>query len=338
MSQMSIQQNNNFGNVNQFNLQSNNNDINNIQTTVQTINMIINTDFLRTFTLKPKNIYSESFIDESPDLARFCSELNDIEMFKSNIYQSKNMSNIKYTEEIVEEEPMTYNNNDFLGHTHKSFREENHFSKKNSEIQESMISQFTYQGKNTEVIDVEDEENFEVSQFEDNKDIFNFLQSISLARYTKIFINNGFDDLQMLIDQMTRNSKDPVTDETLRHIGIQYAGHRARILVKLEELAKCYDFDIPVGLYYNLLPEFANSSEANYDAHVKYIENWLMQLKMNNFLPNFLRGGYYCLELLLVQMISKNPITDKILERDMNIDKIGYRVRILNKLKQGNLK
>jgi len=34
-------------------------------------------------------------------------------------------------------------------------------------------------------------------------------------------------------------------------------------------------------------------------------------------------------------MASKNPITDKLLEEDLKIKKIGYRVRILNKLKSG---
>lgn len=33
----------------------------------------------------------------------------------------------------------------------------------------------------------------------------------------------------------------------------------------------------------------------------------------------------------------RNPLTDKILEEDLNIKKIGYRVRILNKLKSGLL-
>ena len=45
-------------------------------------------------------------------------------------------------------------------------------------------------------------------------------------------------------------------------------------------------------------------------------------------------NGYFSLDLLLVQSISKNPITDDILKDDFGIDKLGHRARILNKLKE----
>jgi hypothetical protein len=34
----------------------------------------------------------------------------------------------------------------------------------------------------------------------------------------------------------------------------------------------------------------------------------------------------------------RNPLTEKILEEELKIDKIGYRNRIINKLKDGKLK
>jgi AAA+ superfamily predicted ATPase len=37
---------------------------------------------------------------------------------------------------------------------------------------------------------------------------------------------------------------------------------------------------------------------------------------------------------MLVQMESKNPITDILLKDDLGIDKIGYRARIINKLQE----
>ena len=42
--------------------------------------------------------------------------------------------------------------------------------------------------------------------------------------------------------------------------------------------------------------------------------------------------GYHSLDLLLIQMLSKNPLTDEILKDDIEIDKYGYRLRLLNKL------
>lgn len=48
-----------------------------------------------------------------------------------------------------------------------------------------------------------------------------------------VLSEGGFDDIQALIAQM--KSSMPVTDEMLRKINIEKPGHRARILVKLEE-------------------------------------------------------------------------------------------------------
>jgi hypothetical protein len=314
--------------------------------------------------------YSEPFRNSTDeDLATFCSEKNDI-----NLY-SKDPRIVKkpdvYDDEIQEEEN-TYNNNFYQ--TTKSIKEE--MTMKNAEYQDNIITQGTYHKKNTNKneninfnnnndININKNLNIKTSKYDqinsknnDNnnqqqindevdiedyikdpntKQVYEFLCSITLSKYIKNFINNGFDDLNLMIDQMGKNSNEPFHDNNLKLIGINLPGHRARILVKLEELAKNFDFEIPVGLYYNLQPEFVSSTEALYDPHVKYIENWLSQLKMNSFLPNFLKAGYYCLELMLVQMVSKNPITDEILEKEVFIEKLGYRTRLLNKLKQGKI-
>ena len=37
---------------------------------------------------------------------------------------------------------------------------------------------------------------------------------------------------------------------------------------------------------------------------------------------------------MFVQLLSNNPLTDQILKNDLGIDKLGYRARILNKLKE----
>lgn len=298
----------------------------------KTVVLTIRTDFQRnnSFTLKPKGRFAEYFYDDSQDLARFCSELNDVDMNRKSPNRKVVSQSISYKEEIEEEQ--TFNNN-FFSQTSKSIREDLK-NNKNTEIQESLISQFTYQ-RNNEIDNTSIE--LDYKQNPGHKEIYDFLNDISLPQYIGNFVNNGFDDLHCMIEQMGKNSKDPITDKNLEEIGILMAGHRARILIKLEEMAKNFDFDLPAGTYYNLSPEFACSSEAMYDARVKYVENWLSQLKMNNYTQNWLKAGYYSLELLLVQMASKNPITDKMLEKDFKIDKIGYRVRLLNKLKQGKL-
>ena len=48
---------------------------------------------------------------------------------------------------------------------------------------------------------------------------------------------------------------------------------------------------------------------------------------------NFVNSGYHSLDLLLLQMNTENPLTSEILRDEIGIDIIGYRSRILNKLK-----
>ena len=55
---------------------------------------------------------------------------------------------------------------------------------------------------------------------------------------------------------------------------------------------------------------------------------------MEAYLNNFVVNGYHSLELLQLQMESKQPLTNEILQNELGIDKLGYRARILNKLKE----
>ena len=58
-----------------------------------------------------------------------------------------------------------------------------------------------------------------------------WLEKINLPFLAPILVEGGFDDIAALIAQMKSNM--PITDEMLKRIGIEKAGHRARILVKL---------------------------------------------------------------------------------------------------------
>jgi hypothetical protein len=65
------------------------------------------------------------------------------------------------------------------------------------------------------------------------KEINFFLKEIELEFYTPYFIKNGFDDLKLIVEQM--KSDMAITDDNLKDIGINLPGHRAKILIKLEE-------------------------------------------------------------------------------------------------------
>ena len=153
-----------------------------------------------------------------------------------------------------------------------------------------------------------------------------FLSEIKLEKYYNIMNSNGFEDIQLLIDEA--KSGMCVTDSQLKEAGINPPGDRAKILIRLQEKAGNFDFQIPKKVYY-MLNDIDNYDN---DFHIKEIKSWLKELKVENYLENFINGGYHSLELMMMQMETKNPINDEILKDDLGIKKIGHRARIINEL------
>ena len=158
--------------------------------------------------------------------------------------------------------------------------------------------------------------------------LIDFLQKIKMEKYANNLINIGFDDIQLIIDQSKGNNLG-ISDDNLKEAGILLPGDRAKILIKIQELAGNFAFPIPKGVYY-ICEDLDNIDS---DIYIRKLNNWLKNLKVENYLMNFVSNGYHSLELLLVQMESKNPLNDYLLN-DLGIDKIGYRTRIINKLKE----
>ena len=149
----------------------------------------------------------------------------------------------------------------------------------------------------------------------------NFFNEIGLdIQYIKILSSNGFDDLNLLIEQ-TKNGI-AITDDNLREIGIKLPGIRAKISIHLEELSNLFDFPIEREKVY-----FQN--DRNYNC----LYRLLSSISLESYINNFINNGYTSPELLFVQMQSKQPFNDEILFREIGIEKIGYRMRILNKIK-----
>ena len=148
-----------------------------------------------------------------------------------------------------------------------------------------------------------------------------FFNEIGLnLEYTKILSTNGFDDLNLLIEQ-TKNGI-AMTDENLKEIGIKKPGIRAKIFIHLEELSKVFDFPIEKEKVY-----YKNDRNKN------CLYRFLSSINLEFYLNNFIDNEYTSPELLFVQMKCKQPITDDCLFKEIGIDKIGYRMRILNKIK-----
>ena len=155
-----------------------------------------------------------------------------------------------------------------------------------------------------------------------------FLSQINLLKYYNNMDSNGFDDINILIEEAKKGSL--IKDEELKEVGIEIPGDRAKILIRIKEKANIFGFSLPKGVYHIC----KNLEYINDDNYISELKNWLQKLKVEAYLMNFIKGGYHSLELLLIQMATESPLTQEILKNEIGIDIVGYRSRILNKLKE----
>lgn len=161
--------------------------------------------------------------------------------------------------------------------------------------------------------------NNKVSKSLDKKvELSNFMLEIGLPyNYSNNLIDNGFDDLEVLISQ-TKNSI-ALTEQNLKDIGINLPGDRAKILIHLEELAGKFPFILEKDKIY------FNKTEENDIS----LYNFLTSINLEEYVETFQQKGYHNAELLYIQMVSKNPITEDILKDDFGLNKIGHIKRIM---------
>ena len=156
-----------------------------------------------------------------------------------------------------------------------------------------------------------------------------FLSQINMGKYISILAFNGFDDINLILEQ-SKNGSSSIQDSELKEAGIIIPGDRAKILIRIQELSNNFEFPIPKEVYYSI----KNYNNILDDQNIIKLRKWLENLKIEKYLNNFIDNGYNSIELLLIQMISSNPLTNEILKEEIKIDKVGYRSRIINKLKE----
>jgi len=188
----------------------------------------------------------------------------------------------------------------------------------------------TTASKNEEKTNFTVNNNIEENEINPPNILKKFLTQINMDKYVSIFAKNGLDDISLILSQ-TKNGV-LINDKELKEIGIKLPGERAKIMIRIEELSDKYNFIIPKEVYY--LPNSIDNIDVNNDRNIIKLKNWLNNLKIEYYLNNFLDNGYYSLELLLMQMNSNNPINSLFLKDDIGIDKLGHRLRIINKLKE----
>ena len=164
--------------------------------------------------------------------------------------------------------------------------------------------------------------------FNKKNEIIKFISEINLPqRYSEILIENGFDDLAVLTNQMKKGLA--LSYQNLKDIGINNPGDRAKILIHLEEISQNFDFVLENDVIYsNTIPQEKTGS----------LYYFLLKLNLEEYFNNFIENGYNNAELLFIQMASKNPITEDIIKNDLGIEKIGHLQRIMISLKEESKK
>ena len=164
--------------------------------------------------------------------------------------------------------------------------------------------------------------------FNKKNEIIKFISETNLPqRYSEILIENGFDDLAVLTNQMKKGLA--LSYQNLKDIGINNPGDRAKILIHLEEISQNFDFILENDVIYsNTIPEEKTGS----------LYYFLLKLNLEEYFNNFIENGYNNAELLFIQMASKNPVTEDIIKNDFGIEKIGHLQRIMISLKEESKK
>ena len=172
--------------------------------------------------------------------------------------------------------------------------------------------------------------------------IYEFINEINLPKeYAFNLIDNGFDNLEMLISQ-TKNGI-ALTYENLREIGIKKPGERIKILIHLEEISENFKFLFPKIIYNN-----DNNDNIDIKNKSNTLKFFLEKIGKKNFFINFYENGINNIELLFIQMASKQPLNENILINDLNIKKqdanaiiiklYEYSRNYINKLKMLNIR
>ena len=194
----------------------------------------------------------------------------------------------------------------------------------NSSINPSVIQSLTTaHSLNKEQIESPLLNNKDTKTFSKKDQLFKFISEINLPEiYANYLLENGFDDLEVLILQARDGLA--LTDQHLKEIGIALPGERAKILIHLEELAGNFPFNLESNIIYS------NKSVENKDSSL-YI--FFSSLNLEEYISKFKNCGYNNVELLYIQMISKYPITEDFLKNDIGLNNTEHIKKIILNLK-----
>ena len=176
----------------------------------------------------------------------------------------------------------------------------------------------------------------------------NWLTSINLPFYYEKFINNDIYEINQLINISKTKTRQEIFTYLNSILKTNKIGHIYRILIKI---------DIDTGFIDNTFSSFLtpkkfpknplnNNSNNNNDNELlisgiknifcsnkieerTFIKSFLEKYNLQRLYSNFINNGFDILEFVVLQMLSRFPINDYILEKDLNINDINERKNIL---------
>lgn len=166
--------------------------------------------------------------------------------------------------------------------------------------------------------------------------IYNWLEKIHLEDYYEILVDAGYDDIQVMVQQM--NGPMPISDKNLKEIGITKPGHRRYLLIKLEEEAglsgkiflKKHSREKSTGILHCCV--VANGTRNLFSP--PSLMEWLDDMNLGNLYALFIETGYDSYDFLVDIQNSLHPLTSKQLESEVKITSHKERLAILNRLEQ----
>ena len=315
----------NVNNMSNISLFSKNNNLDEIQNYEgEKITMLINDEDSINMSSQNKKMSNKSKKDEKNNTNNTLPIINDSELYDD--FTPKNMIKINtynnHKNFINTNAPKNINLNEIKFFPSPSKKKECTSSIKSSYLQ-SLKTSHTL-SKEHELSPINKNNKIRQSKFiEKENDLIKFISEINLPKkYSEILLENGFDNLQVLIKQMKGGLA--LSYQNLKDIGIGIPGDRAKILIHLEEISGNFEFSLEKDIIYsNQLPQEKSGS----------LYQFLQKINLEEYFQLFIENGYNSAELLFVQMISKNPITEEILKEELGINKIGHLQRILISLK-----
>ena len=116
----------------------------------------------------------------------------------------------------------------------------------------------------------------------------------------------------------------------MKDIGITVYGHRAKILIHLEEKAGIFPFSLEKDKIYEVIDDITNKNNSLF--------KFFASINLDQYIQNFIDNGIYSCELLFTQMLTRQPINERILEEDFNIENPNHRAFLYYNLRNWSKK